>query len=248
MKLATFLIALAVGAGAFAEDEQLHQQVVLVAPTNAPFSVAGTAVLRAETKNGISSSRIAVEVKGFAAGTYRVSVTRKSDRHVVELGTFAVTGSADPDGNEEVAIRFGTNEGLPLPDGLAPMDIGSLSVADAGQQTLLTGSFTEADETTRALFKAKVVAAGKAGATGSAQIRTRTRQGFKTERFKLNVSGVTPNATLSLKINGEDFGTVTTDEHGKLRLKSLPEGVEPESIELIEFAEPDGTNALTISF
>jgi hypothetical protein len=167
------------------------------------------------------------------------------------LGTFTVddTGvGASQTGVEEVTIRFGTNEGLPLPEGLAPMDIASVSVADAEEQTLLTGSFTEASETTRASFKAKVSGAGNSGATGTATIRTRTRQGFKTERFKLDVSGVTPNATLALKINGEDFGTVATDAHGKLRLKSLPEGVEPESIELIEFAEPDGTNALTISF
>jgi len=34
---------------------------------------------------------------------------------------------------------------------------------------------------------------------------------LKTERFKLNVKGVTPNATLALKINGQDFGTVVTD-------------------------------------
>ena len=251
VRLTGFFVALALATVAFAEEEQLHQQVVLAAPTNSLLSVAGTATLKAETHNGVVSAGITIDVTGLGTGTYSVSIARKSDNRVVELGKFTVHDAnvaTSHTGDEEVTIKFGTEEGLPLPDGLAPMDIASLSVADAGKESLLTGSFTDVSETTRALFKAKVSVAGPEGAAGTAVIRTRTRQGFKTERFKLNVSGVTPKATLALKINGEDFGTVTTDEHGKLRLKSLPEGVEPESIELIEFAEPDGTNALTVSF
>jgi hypothetical protein len=84
--------------------------------------------------------------------------------------------------------------------------------------------------------------------TGMAAIQTRPRVGQGSQRFLLKVKGAATNATLQLKINGADAGTVTTDARGNLRLNSLPEGVAPESIELIEFAEPDGTNALSISF
>ena len=57
-----------------------------------------------------------------------------------------------------------------------------------------------------------------------------------------------PNATLTLKINGVDYGTVTTDKQGKLHMKTLPNGVAAESLFFMEFDDPDGTNALTISF
>jgi hypothetical protein len=187
-----------------------------------------------------------------------VSAKRKSDGREVSLGAFAVGSlgensgdAANNAGDDDIVIEFGTDKGLPLPDGLAAMDIASLTIADAGRHALLTGSFLDAGETLKAVFKAKAMVTGGEGApaaTGEALIHTRTRRGLKTERFKLNVKGVTPNATLALKINGEDFGTVTTDEDGKLRLNSLPEGIEPESIILMEFADPDGTNALTISF
>jgi hypothetical protein len=83
---------------------------------------------------------------------------------------------------------------------------------------------------------------------GMAAIQTRAHVGQGGQRFVLKVKGAATNATLRLRINGFDAGTVTTDVRGNLRLNSLPEGVEPEKIELIEFAEPDGTNALTISF
>jgi hypothetical protein len=249
------LVATAFAGAAIQGIEQLHQEIVLMATTNAPAGATGAARLQAENQAGLVSAAVAVEVKGLAPGHYVVSVTRKSDGRDVRLGALTVgvfsnntDAVAPPTPEDEVVIRFGTDQGLPLPPGLAAMDIDELTVSDARRRAILTGSLAEATDTTKALFKAKVTASTPEGAVGTAVVRTRTRQGLRTERFKLNVSGVTPNATLSLKINGEDFGPVTTDEHGKLRLKSLPEGVEPESIELIEFAEPDGTNALTISF
>jgi hypothetical protein len=259
-RLAAIFAFSAIAAMTFADDaiqgiEQLHQEILLVGTTNAPVGASGVATLQAENEAGLVSAGVAVEVKGLAPGRYVVSVTRKSDGHELALGRFSVGFSSNntesvehPTAEDQFIVQFGTDHGLPLPAGLAVMDIAALTVSDANRHAILTGNLAEASETTKALFKAKVSVSGSTGATGTATIRTRTRQGFKTERFKLDVSGVTPNAKLALKINGENFGTVTTNDRGKLRLKSLPEGVEPELIELIEFAEPDGTNALTISF
>jgi hypothetical protein len=237
-------------------NEQLHQEIILTATTNASASVSGKAKLEAETLDGIGSANLDIEVKGLPAGHYTVSVTRKSDSTAVLLGLFTLTGARPgldtrraADADDEIEIRFRTEKGVPLPQDLHPLDVAGLLIADANGRVVLAGDFTDAAQTTRALFKAKVaVSGGATGVVGTAQIFTRTRRGFKTERFKLNVSGVTPNATLSLKINGEDAGTVTTDANGRLRLNSLPEGIEPESIILMELADPAGTNALTISF
>jgi hypothetical protein len=237
--------------------EQLHQEIILTATTNAPPGATGKAELEAEDEDGVTSAGLQVEVHGLVPGNYTVIVTRKSDGSTVELGTFGVNSSGDNMDNnmmseddqgedeEDVEIEFGTEQGLPLPDDLNPLDIAGVSINDANGHTVLTGSFMDGADTVKALFKAKVAVTG---ASGAAIIHTRTRHGLKTERFKLNLNGITPNAALELKINGQDFGTVVTDKHGKLRLNSLPEGIEPESITLMEFAEPDGTNAMTISF
>jgi hypothetical protein len=85
-------------------------------------------------------------------------------------------------------------------------------------------------------------------ATGIAVINTRSQPGRAAGRYKLKVKGLPPRSTFTLKINGTDAGTITTDQAGGLRLGSLPGGIEADSITLMEFAEPNGTNALTISF
>ncbi len=238
--------------------EQLHQEILLTATTNAPPGATGKAELEAENEDGVVSAGVQIEVRGLVAGNYTVTVTRKSDGRTVELGSFDVNecgsniddddeqGDANNQDDGDVEIEFGAEDGLPLPDDLNPLDIAGVSIIDAGGRAVLTGSFMDASDTLKAVFKAKIAVTGDA--SGTATIRTRTRHGFKTGRFKLNVNGVTPNAWLTLKINGADFGTVTTDKRGRLRLHSLPDGVEPEAIFLMEFDDPDGTSALTISF
>jgi hypothetical protein len=236
-------------------NEQIHQEIILAATTNASAAASGKAKLQAETLDGVGSANLDIEVTGLPAGQYTVSVTRKSDSKTFVLGLFALAGTRAGldahrgDGADDIEIRFRTETGVPLPQELHPLDVAGLFIADANGRVVLAGDFTDAAQMTRALFRARVAVTGNAtGVVGTAQILTRTRRGFKTERFKLNVSGVTPNATLALKINGEDAGTVTTDARGRLRLDSLPEGIEPESIILMELADPAGTNALTISF
>ncbi len=261
MKVTVWLLAGALAATVFADDEwrgneQLHQQIILAATTNTSPSASGKAKLEAETLDGVGSANLDLEVQGLPAGNYTVSVTRKSDSTTVVLGMFTLAGTRRgfdtyraADADDEIEIKFRTEKGVPLPEDLHPLDVAGLFIADANGRVVLAGDFTDATQTTRALFKAKVAVTGNTtGVVGTAQILTRTRRGFKTERFKLNVSGITPNATLALKINGQDAGTVTTDANGKLRLNSLPEGIEPESIILMELADPAGTNALTISF
>jgi hypothetical protein len=132
-----------------------------------------------------------------------------------------------------------------------PLEVTSLSICDAGGTVLLAGNFMDAAAVAGELFKTKVAVAGGGAAphaTGLAQMQTRFRKGVKQTKFRLFASGATPNATLTLKINGVEYGQVQTDRNGRLKLRDLPEGVDGDSILWMEFADPDGTNALTVTF
>ena len=270
-----FATALTLTTAAFAEDdneqggdihgsEELHQTIILTATTNAPAGATGKAELEAENEDGVVAAILQIETQGLLAGTYTVSVTKESDASSVTLGTFDVSASAMDDnmgdddqgddnnqGDDEGDVEFGTDEGLPLPADLNPLDIASVSIADGDGHVVLTGDFMNVAATMKALFKAKVAVTGGVaapGATGLAKVQSKIKRGFKIAHFNLNAKGMNPNATLTLKINGVDYGTVTTDKNGKLHMKTLPNGVAAESLFFMEFDDPDGTNALTISF
>jgi hypothetical protein len=253
VKVAFLLVlALTVFLNGFADEvaEQLHHEILLSATADAPAGATGKARLQAENHHGTLRAGIEIEVRGLPPGHYRISVTRLSDDRRFELGAIEVGDASRTQAQDEAEIEFGSQRGLPLPEGLDSLDVAGVFIT-LGERVLLAGDFMSEADTVRALFKARIpVAAGIAAprAAGIAVIRARTRNGFTTGRFKLNVKGITPNATLALKVNGADAGLVTTDDHGRLRLGSLPEGIEADSITLLELAEPDGTNALTINF
>ena len=264
-----FATALTLTTAAFAEDdneqggdihgsEELHQTIILTATTNAPAGATGKAELEAENEDGVVAAILQIETQGLLAGTYTVSVTKESDASSVTLGTFDVSASVmdddmgdDDQGEDEGDVEFGTDEGLPLPADLNPLDIASVSISDGDGHVVLTGDFMNVAATMKALFKAKVAVTGGVAApraTGLAKVQSKIKRGFKIAHFNLNAKGMNPNATLTLKINGVDYGTVTTDKNGKLHMKTLPNGVAAESLFFMEFDDPDGTNALTISF
>ena len=249
--------------------EELHQEIILTATTNAPAGATGKAELEAEDEDGVTTATLQIETQGLLAGTYTVNVTRTSDGSSVTLGTFDVTASSNDDqqaddnmdddnqgddndqGEDEGDVEFGTDTGLPLPADLNPMDIASVSISDGDGNVVLTGDFMNVAATMKAFFKAKVAVTGGIGAPGAsglAKVQSKTKRGVKVSHFNLNAKGLSPNATLTIRINGVELGTVTTDRHGKLHMKTLPEGIEAESLIHMEFNEPDGTNALTISF
>jgi len=244
--------------------EHLHQEIILTATTNAPPGATGKAELEAETDDATNTATFAVEVGGLLPGTYAVSVTKKSDGSTVQLGTFDV---GETDTNDALVFNVmgddngqsgtvneaesGTEEALAPPHSPNPMDIASVSISDSNGDLVLTGNFADAADMMSGLFKAKVaVAAGPAApnASGLAVVQSKVKRGAKQTKFRLLATGASPNEVLILKINGTDVGTVTADQHGRIRLKSLPTDVDPESLILMEFDDSDGTNAMTISF
>lgn len=229
--------------------EELHSMVVLSASPAAPAGTTGLVVLEAEDQGGAITAHMDFQVQGLAAGAYTISIGKKSDTNaIVALGTFNVSLA-----NE--SIRFSTDadpsNGHPLPVDFDPLDVGFIWIANADGQMVFTGDLLDGSSVMSGLFKAKVpVISGAAapGASGMAFAKSKVTNGVRTTRFKLFARGAIPNATLTLKINGIDYGTVNTDDNGNLKLQNLPDGVDAESILWMEFDDPDGTNALSISF
>ena len=224
------------------ESAELKQEVVLTATTNAPNGATGTAKLEAKSKDGATESKIKVKVEGLAPGTYTVQITKLSDSNTVDLGTFDVSTS-----NSEASAKFDSKDSQPLPPGFDPMDIASISILDSGSLVVLTGEVA----TLNGKFKAKSPVVGgpaSPSASGKAELQSKVKNGVQKTKFKIAAKDAPPNAVLTFKINGVDFGTVSTDSKGNLKLRDLPAGVDPEAIVLIQFDEADGTNALTVNF
>jgi len=239
--LSLVLIGSAWGADEFHGTEQLRQTVLLSATSSAPSNAAGRVVVEAENQNGVISAQLDLAVENLLPGSYLVKVTLKSTTNAVVLGRFDVAGVVVPE----------ADSGLELPAEVDPLDVTSLSIYDGSGAVILAGNFMDAAAVAGELFKAKVAVAGgdaAPNATGLAQMQTRFRKGVKQTKFRLFASGATPNATLTFKINGVEYGTVQTDQNGRLKLRDLPEGVDGDSILWMEFADPDGTNALTVTF
>lgn len=225
----------------FRGTEQLRQTVLLTATASAPTNATGRVVVEAENVNGVIGAQLSLAVENLLPGSYAVNVTLKSTTNSVELGVFVVAGAGLPD----------ADAGLALPTGVDPLDVTSLSICSTNGTVVLAGNFMDAAALAGELFKAKVAVAGgdaAPNATGLAQMQTRFRKGVKQTKFRLFASGATPNATLTLKINGVEYGTVQTDPNGRLKLRDLPDGVDSDSIFRMEFDDSDGTNALTVTF
>jgi hypothetical protein len=244
--------------------ERLRQTILLTATTNAPFGATGMAELEAENEDGTNTATLVVEVEGLQADTYSISVVRKSDGATVQLGMFDVSatdehealvpsmmGDDNDQGGNENEAGSSAEEGLPLPDDLNPMDVGSISISDSNGAVVFTGDFMDPADMLKGVFKAKVtVTAGPAAptASGLVVVKSKTKKGVRHSKFRLLATGASPNEVLVLKINGFDVGTVTADKHGRVRLRELPADFDPESLILMEFDDSEGTNAMTISF
>ena len=157
----------------------------------------------------------------------------------------------DNDNQDETDVEFGGETGLPLPDGLNAMDIATISIADADGKVVLTGDFTTAATMTKSVFNANVaVSAGSAApsAWGHAVVHARVKNGVARNKFLLVVHGVTPNTVFTVNVNGAAVGTVTSDRHGKVMMKSLPGGVDLSSLISIELLDAGSNVAISVSF
>src|SRR5437868_2637716 len=78
-------------------SETLIASVDLVATTNAPADAGGFARLRSENEDGVVTSSLSLLITNLPAGTYTLSIVKKSDGSTVDLGQFQIGSCGDGD-------------------------------------------------------------------------------------------------------------------------------------------------------
>jgi hypothetical protein len=166
-----------------------------------------------------------------------LSVIRKSDGSSVDLGQFTVgcrhgDGEGDDDENDDgdddgekccqLAVSL---DDVPLPSDLDPMDIAQILISDAGGNVLLVGDLVNPTAASSIKFRAHLrvrSASGVAAKNSKALALTNARKGKRADRFTMIASGVAPNTTFFLSVNGHSAGTVKSNAKGKALVSTLP--------------------------
>ena len=218
-------------------SETLIATVTLVATNNAPTNSGGFAKLISENEDGVVSSSFSLCITGLTTGTYDLSVVRKSDGSSVDLGQFVVgcdhgdgdnnddeNDDGDDDGEKccQLAVSL---EDVPLPSDLDPMDIAQILISDSNGNVVLIGDLVNPAATSSIKFRAKLrvhSASAISSQSGKALASSSARKGKRADRFTMIASGVAPNSTFSVSVNGQSAGTVKSNAKGKVLVRTLP--------------------------
>ena len=243
-------------------SETLIATVVLVATNNAPTNSGGFAKLISENEDGVVSSSFSLSITGLTSGTYDLSVIRKSDGSSVDLGQFVVggcghgDGEGDDDENDDgdddgqKCCQLGVSlDDVPLPTDLDPMDIAQILISDSDGNVVLVGDLVNPAATSSIKFRANLrirSASGTSSKNGKALALSNARKGKRADRFTMIASGVAPNSTFSVAVNGQSAGTVKSNAKGKVLVRALPANLlVVKSVHLIDSA---GVTAVRAKF
>jgi hypothetical protein len=242
-------------------SETLIATVVLVATNNAPTNSGGFAKLISENEDGVVMSSFSLSITGLTAGTYDLSVIRKSDGSSVDLGQFVVgcdhgDGDDNDDENDdgdddgEKCCQLGVSlDDVPLPPDLDPMDIAQILISDSDGNVLLEGDLVNPAAASSIKFRAKLhirSASGTSSKNGKALALTNARKGKRADRFTMIASGVAPNSTFSVSVNGRSAGTVKSNAKGKVLVRTLPANLLV--VKSVHLIDSSGTTAVRAKF
>lgn len=245
----------------------VHEEIALVATTNAPAGATGTAELEAENEDGMITGELEVETQGLLAGNYTVSVTDKSGTNTFELGSFNVGGSTDEDddmdeddvdddGQGDVDDDSQSDEDdddeaqFGLPDGLNAMDVAGIFITDANGLLVLSGDFTSTASIINGEFRAEAEVTGgpeTPDVHGTAVMSVHTKNGKQRSKFLLVAQGVPPSQKLTLVVNGNVQGKTHSNKHGKVVIKRLQK-INLTTVRSVVAKDPHGKVLLSVNF
>jgi hypothetical protein len=240
-------------------SETLIATVTLVATNNAPTNAGGFAKLISDNEDGVVTSSFSLSITGLTSGTYDLSVVKKSDGSSVDLGQFDV-GSQEGDGDNndgengdqdgEKCFQSGVSlDDVPLPSDLDPMDIAQILISDSDGNVVLVGDLVTPAATSSIKFRANLrvrSASGVASKNSKALALTNARKGKRADRFTMIASGVTPNTTYTVSVNGHNAGTVNSNAKGKVLVRTLPANLLV--VKSVHLIDANGTTAVRAKF
>jgi hypothetical protein len=231
---------------------------ILLAPTNdAPAGATGRADLDENDRAGTNLAVVTVEAEELRVGTYTVNLTDKTGTNMFVLGDLDVSTWTNWPGFAEPCFRiFGrTNTTgraqFPLPVGLDPTNVVTISVVDSNAVVELVGDFTNPTNTFHCGFNDLVaVIAGQicTNLHGDAQLQISVTKGKAHNRFSLVAQGAPPSKTFTLLVNGVSVGKVKSSRQGGITLKSLPKGIDLVNVMTVEADDSDGNVVFSANF
>lgn len=185
---------------------------------------------------------LSVQVNQLPPGRYLVSVTTSPGGANVELGTLGVrkrspitvTGAAGPvstggsgtvisgPGARYGYVSFSDSDGdKPLPAGLSLERVTGVTITDAQGTARFTGSLLANSPgiSTTQNAQLHLQATGAAPTVGGTLYFTNVQSYDPNRNFTLEAVGLPVSATLTLSVNGQAVGPVTTGPTGKLYVK-----------------------------
>lgn len=240
-------------------------------PVDPASGLSGEAKIKIRSRDGVSVSRLNLDLGGLPAGTYQVEAL-DADAAPVHLGQFTIpeAGSGDTGdaaaGNEDGAEPGDDSAGgVEVKIDLAPevkaSAIQSISIRDAAGAALLEGSLSATVGTSRFFAEAEVtgpvadaVAAddhhGKGRGRrvhGHVTLHSNSTDGVETERHVTWVAFNGPaGSELTILVDGVAAGTVTSTPRGKVKFAGLAEEIPLAGIQKIELVDEVGVVVMQV--
>ena len=223
-------------------------------------TAAGTGTIELVRDRGVSvTDGLDLTVTGLSNGTYTVSSTLKSDpaAPAVIISNVVVDSTVIPDPAAPPAAP------LPLPKGLDPFDIATLTVSDATRIVVLAGLPTENIAVWNYFANcplnapqidppaAPVPRTGKKPKKvhGHVLIRARILDNVEVRRMFLLVGhGAPANALLTINLDGVPVGEVTSTKNGKVMVKKLEGEFRIAGVKELTLTDIDGVVVLVCDF
>jgi hypothetical protein len=243
-------------------SETLIATVALLPTTNAPAHAGGVANLVSDNEGGLATNQCSITTTGLVSGVYTLSIVKKSDGSTVALGDINIgrenddeEGDGDGQGDEgdnggqsgEKCADSGSAVSISevdLPPDLDPMDIAQIILSDASGNAILLGNLVNPTATSVIKFKAKL--AVKGSQSGKTQALSTVKRGKRTDRFTMIGSGVAPNSTFEVYVNGQQAGTVKSNRKGNVLVKKLPANLL--TVRAVRLVDANGNTVLSTKF
>ena len=204
--------------GSIEGTESLDVEMAMIPTAAAPAGSGIDLSLETEDDDGSTTAKLGLDTTLLPAATYSVSATLKSNGSTVALGNFTTDGS-------DAEVEFGSEEGIILPTGLNPLDIATVSVADASTTVLFTADLTSIATVTSEVMNASLT--GTAGqtapnATASATLSAQAANGVASGSLTVAAHGLAPKSKLSVTINGVPSKKIAADTLGNATISFVP--------------------------
>jgi phosphotransferase system HPr-like phosphotransfer protein len=237
------LNASAQGSNAVQNVQRYDARFTLTATPDAPAGAKGKATIKSVSTDGNQTATLSLQTQGLDVGDY--TVTAVTPDGSVPLGQITIEDPSNGNGRGRGRLR--SDSEVELTD-IAANDILQLIVSTNGTD-LLVGDLTAEGSKSKATLNATVpLIPGEAApeASGLARLKSSINKGKIKNSFVLIATGVAPDTTYTVEVDGLEAGTATSNKKGKVMVKKLPSTIT--AINTVRLLDPEGIEAVRAEF